>query len=144
MTTIREQVLAALQTVLAGIAGVNADRNLDTDPPAKDMPAAVQFDGGHEVVEGQTNEDSYALEFSVEGYVTGADTAATTAAVDDLYGKVVKALGVDRTLGGLASDLRHTGMGEPESVKDRDAPYTLFDMGFEVVFVTVEGDPYNQ
>lgn len=143
MTTRRETVLAKVQTVLAGMAGVTVDRNVDTEIDPADMPAAVQFDGGHVVVPRESGETAYTANFSVQGSVTGANRAAVTAAVDTLYGQIVTALVADPTLGGLVSDVRETAMSDPEFLTDAEAPFAEFAVDFEVDFETAEHDPNN-
>jgi hypothetical protein len=141
--TRRAVVLAVVGTALAGMADVQAFNGRDTDIAATEMPAVVLRDGGHDVRDGISGEASYTLAFTVEGFVTGTDEAAIAAAVDDLYGKVVKALVADPTLGGEASDVRHVSMSAPDPLtEDQDAPYAVIELDFEVDFETAENDPY--
>jgi|GEM_PF-1933029 len=152
-TTIREQVLASVETTLKAIDPDNlgVDRNRDDEPTSDEMPRLVQFDGGHQSKTIANGEADRTLGFTVQGYVTvlpvqdgQALRKALTLAADDLYGRTVLALSVDATLGGLAVDIVETNFADPEFiVTEGDTPFAVIAIDFEVEFVTAEKDPYS-
>jgi len=142
-TSIREQILTAVDAALIAIgAGVLAARNRSSDVEPAEMPAAIQIDGGHRASDHETGAVGMTLDVSVQGYVTGSDDAAITAAVDALYVQIGTALMADITLGGLASDVREVEMLEPEIMREeQEKPFAEFTVEFEIDYQTSETDP---
>ncbi len=143
-TTVREQCLAAFYTVLSGIAGVTTYRNRRREVPHAAMPAFVQVDGGHdEPSDDNSGRTTYQLQVSVEGFVTADTDALLGPALSDHHGKLVSAVLADRTLGGLAIDVREGPMVADLDRSEGSAPAMAFNCTFTVDYWTVPGDPYT-
>ena len=139
--SIRERILQAVDTALGALGGVTTGRNRLDDVTPAEMPAAIQLDGGHALGDLETGAVWKTLEVSVQGYVTGSDPAALTAAIDALYVKIAGALTAGVTLGGLAADLREVEMLEPDIIRqDQEKPFAVFSVEFEIDFETAEAD----
>lgn len=112
--TIRERVIAALYARLAeqlvarsdGTPAVALRRN-PGDPQTQ--PLAVDlFDGGHEPTVGSdTAHTLYELRVELEVF------AAAGTDLNELYGRVMDAVAIDRTFGGLATDAFEGGLSAP-------------------------------
>jgi hypothetical protein len=142
--SIREQALAWVATQLGTIAGATVTRNATT--PIEGT-ALNLLDGGHEI-DGEQNPfiDLVTLNFDVECFVPCASDAAIGPAVSDLAAKVRKTLvqgGGIAPVGGLAQDIRNTGMSEPELIRERGrASGAGFVLAFAIVLFERRGDPY--
>lgn len=141
-TSIREQVLAAVETQLATIASVTVERN--RVEPVAAFPTLVLVDGGHTVSEENTGLKLYALRLEVEGYVQTTTTPELGPALSDLYASAVTALMTDCTLGGIAIDAREGELRDPEIDRTQGhGPHAAFSLAFEVDFATDPADPYQ-
>lgn len=142
---IREQILAALATRLAGIAGVGSfARNRDDDLPPGALPALVLIDGGQSRQDDLVGAMQYELRVTVGLYAAGAgiDGAAAGAALTEIYAKTVETVALDPTLGGLASWVTERNLSDPVMVsEDGVAPFMAADLEFLIVFETAEADP---
>lgn len=142
--SVRESVLAdfntALQNIADAIEGVKVDRNLDIE--VSDFPAAIQFDGGHDVEQDDTGVDRHTLRIDVECYVEAALYSGLAAAIDAMYVAVVAAVLSDYGRNDLASDTRLTGFQDPiiERAEGQGAT-AAFLLTFEVDFWTTTNDP---
>ena len=141
-TSIREQVLAAVAARLGTIGGVTVERN--RVEPVTAFPALVMIDGGHTVTEENAGLKLYASRFDVEGYVQTTTAAELGPSLSDLYAKTVAALMADRTLGGVAIDVREGELRDPEIDRTPGhAPHAAFSLAFEVDYTTRPADPYQ-
>lgn len=142
----REASLAAFFALLAGIEGVVAAvRNPEDSLEPEALPALAQLDGGHRVVEDEHGCDLYVIDVDVEIYVAGATIAAAATNLNLLWARMVKAAFDNRDLGGLAQDLRHTALSEPEPDRSEDAgPFMVTVASFEIWVATAYGDPFNK
>ena len=139
---IREQVLAAFEARLSTIAGVTVERN--RVEPVTAFPVLVMIDGGQTPSEENSGLKLYALRVDVEGYVQAGTAAELGPALSDLYAQAVKALMADRTLGGLAIDVREGEMRDPEIDRTQGhGPFAAFSLGFVVDHLTDPNDPYQ-
>jgi hypothetical protein len=107
MTT-RESILAALFAVLQGVAGADVRRNEVLPEKIAAGGTIVQRDGTHAVLEVVLSPVSYLIEHTVEleFAVQPADPALRDTALDALLAAAGIRLALDRTLGGLADDVR--------------------------------------
>jgi hypothetical protein len=146
-STVREQILAAFFTALKALEGtvykLTAQRDRDTE--VSEYPALVLLAGEQSADDSfATGVTRYVLTVTVEGYVQETDDGKTTAEkIDELYGKVLQAALSDRTLGGLAVDVREQPL---EQQIDRSAghpPGGAFSLPFEIEYWTRQGDPFT-
>ncbi|GAB4373815.1 MAG: hypothetical protein Kow00114_35980 [Kiloniellaceae bacterium] len=146
MQDLRERNLAAFFALLAGIDGVSAaSRNPDDPLEPAALPGLTQLDGGHRIIEAEHGDDMYAVDVDVEIFVGGANIAAAVTEMNLLWGRLVKTAFDNRDLGGLAQDVRHTGLSEPEPDRSEDVgPYVVAVASFEIWFATAYGDPFTQ
>jgi len=141
-TSIREQVLAALESRLGTVAGVTVERNRVES--VTEFPALVMIDGGHTVTDENTGLKLYRLRIDVEGYVEATTAAELGPALSDLYAKAVAALMADRTLGGIAIDVHEGELRDPEIDRTQGhGPHAAFSLAFEVDYATNPTDPYQ-
>ena len=135
--SIRERCLAAVATALADVATTVA-RNTDRAFSPDELPAAVVFDGPHAAAETFTGVASFSLDVGIELLVSGE---AGGTALNALYADTVAALLADRTLGGVAVDLREVDLGEPEHLTGaRAVEIVSATLRVEVLFETAEAD----
>lgn len=145
MIDLRERNLAAFFALLGGIDGVTSTaRNpRDSLEPAS-LDRLVQLDGGHRLLEDIHGQDEYALEVDVEIYAGAASEAELAPAFNLLWGRLVKTVFDNRDLGGLAQEVRHIGMEEPEFERSEDVgPFVVAVASFEIRFATAYGDPFT-
>lgn len=141
-TSIREQVLAAVEARLSNIIGVTVERN--RVEPVTVFPSLVLVDGGHTVSDENTGLKLYALRLDVEGYVQAETADELGPALSDLYAKAITALMADRTLGGVAIDVREGELRDPEIDRTQGhGPHSAFSLAFEVDYATDPADPYQ-
>lgn len=141
--TVRERVLKAIHTRLAGLGATSVERNPDDLFARAQMPALALFDGDAERDDTFVGEERWDLQFEIEISVSERTRALTTAEIDVWYGKVAEALAVDITLGGLTSDVRLDAALGPEHLKDADHPYAAMVLVGRTTFAHAEGDPYS-
>ena len=142
---IRERCYAAVFALLSGIEGVVfTARNPDDNLEPEKMPALIQLDGGHRVIEELHGADEYAALVEFEIYVTAQSSAALLPAFNLLLARLTKTLFENRTLGSLAQDIRHTGLEDPELDRSEDGgPFAAGVASYEIRYATREGDPFN-
>jgi hypothetical protein len=139
MPSIREQILVALETTLQGIGGPSVER--DAALPMK-VPAGglvVLRDNGDVPRADFAGADQYDLTVTVEVLHDSADTTTT---VDALRTQVIATLMADRTVGGLAVDLRRGPASELDPLHvEGAAPWSAVSLAFTILYWTAEGDP---
>ncbi|MDP6622793.1 MAG: hypothetical protein QF754_11065, partial [Alphaproteobacteria bacterium] len=137
-----EQVLAAFTARLAAIPDITVERN--RIEPVVAFPTLVMVDGGQTVSEENTGLKLYALKLDLEGYTQATTAAELGPALSDLYAKAVAALMTDRTLGGVAIDVREGELRDPEIDRTQGhGPHAAFSLAFEVDYATDPADPYQ-
>ncbi|WP_310498309.1 hypothetical protein [Sandarakinorhabdus sp.] len=101
MTARRELIIQGVLAALAAVPGLALPplRQPNADPTS--YPALKIDDLGHTKLESDATHSLYRLRLMVSGYVQGGTEAATDAALNELYGDVVRAVMVDPQLGGL-------------------------------------------
>ncbi len=139
MASVRERILLAVVARLQAIAGATVRR--DTALPER-VPAGgllVLRDGGEVPRADFAGADQYDLRIAVEVFV---DTGDPTASLDALRTEIVRALLGERTLGGLAVDLREGATSELDPLHvEGAAPFQARALDFVVDYWTAEGDP---
>jgi len=139
MTTIREQCLAAFATGLGTVPGVTVERNRTAR--VRKFPSAIVLDGGQTPNTASTQATFYTLRVSVETWITASADAALGPGISGMYGKILTAALADPTLGGVAVDVREGEMSDPEIDREEGiGPTAAFEIGFEIDFLTAEGD----
>lgn len=104
--TTREAVArAVLGKLRAALAPIPVERNLRETVHASQAPVVSFFDAGHTADLPDTGETAYEMELPIEATVTAENDADLGAAANDLYGRVLKTLMADPTLGGLCVQL---------------------------------------
>jgi len=145
--SVREQILAAIETSLGTVAGVTVFRNRDDELGINEMPALVMLDGGQTVADRETGGDDYTLRFSVEINATAATAATLGPAASDLWAlltQTLAALAVSAGFCALASVMRQTSMADPAIGREgQSKSFAVFEAFFEVDYSTAEADPYN-
>ena len=136
----REQIVAALSTRLAqiaGIAGLIVERDRTVPITGPEMPRLVLYEGNEAPAPDFTGEDGFELQLDVEGYAASAGVAALRAATD-------AAIFADRTLGGLARDVELANEAAPQRLDmDQAAAAKGFVRSYRVLYATREGDPFT-
>jgi len=141
--TRRGLALDAVGVTLTAIGGLTYFRNLDREPEPAEMNCIIQIDGGHVAKTIYSGTAVKTLAVAVECYVTAAALDDMADAIDDVSGKVIKALIADVSLGGMAIDVRDTEMSDPAILsEDQEKPYAEFTLDFEIDFEHGESDPY--
>lgn len=139
MTSVREQNLSAVKTLLDAIPGYTVQRNPPRDPNDDQIPAFVMEDGDEPDPRLLTGVDQNMVNFTVYIYAKGA-TLET--AIDAAYVLLMNKLLADRTLGNLALDLKRTGMTAPDYIREKGtSPYVIIGVDFSIEYWTAEGDP---
>lgn len=104
--TTREAVArAVLGKLRAALAPIPVERNLRETVHADQAPVVNFWDAGHTADLPDIGETAYEMELPVEATVTADTDAELGAATNDLYGRVLKTLMADPTLGGLCIQL---------------------------------------
>ncbi len=141
--SIRERVLAAAKTALAGITGIpglTVDR--DRRDPVEDFPAIVLQDGGQVVTARVVGAELVTQRADIELY---SRAAASGTEINALHAAAKAALLADVTLGGLATDIREIETTPAEAdIGDTDRPYRAAVLQMEIDFWTTEADPTVQ
>lgn len=147
--TVLERIQAKVADVLATglpplVSGVRVERNRDTQvqhfPTVNVLEGAL--DSGEESDRESTGATSYVLRVPIEMFVQTETSAALGPALNELYGRIVTLLKADRTLGGLAIDLRE-GASDPEIGRlPNQRPVGARELMIAISFWTAEDDPY--
>jgi hypothetical protein len=141
MSAVREQIFAAIEDRLRGIASpvvAEVERLPSADPVS--FPALHIFDGGHRIVDMEAGTTRYTLTVPIEGYVEQSSGVAAHAALNALYAAVVAAVMPDPPLDGLAETI------DEQDFRTAIAPLASIDrlgfaVDFEITFATRRGDP---
>lgn len=142
-TSVRETVLAAVATKLAGVSGATVYRNRGKEIAESALPALNLVDGGATVVETGHAFALYTMSATVEGYCKAATAALLGPAINDLHAKTLAAVMADRTLGNIAIDIREGDLGVEIDRTDGASPNGAFSLLLEIDYATIPGDPYT-
>jgi hypothetical protein len=148
-TTVREQVISRINTVVSGMSSPpNIYRNPTTFPTTANMPFVVLYDGDESI---KQDTDEFAgilivhLTANMTLWVTGVDDNALGPALNDLMGRLVTALTTDSQLNnGIALDIRYDGMDQPVTDKDGTTPRMGAVLRFQVRYQMAARDPTSQ
>lgn len=139
MTTVREQCLVAFAAALGTMPGVTVERNRTAR--VRRFPSAIVLDGGQAPNTASTQVAFYTLRVSVEAWVTANADAGLGPGISGMYGKILAGALADPTLGGVAVDVREGEMSDPDIDREEGiGPTAAFEIGFEIDFLTAEGD----
>lgn len=137
------QIHAALVAALTGLAttGANVFDDELTAIPEASLPALRVLDDGREAIEYATQKpprtQERSVEFTARALVKAANAKGTLNAI---LAEVEAAAYANRTLGGLARDLRISGVDKSYS-DEADTRVGSADIGIVVDWVAVEGSP---
>ena len=144
----REQIVAAVFTIMGAVSDLPADRNrktpLNGSEPGKpgDMPRQILFEGDEQEIVEFCGEDAFDLPLLIQVAIEKSGAEAATEC-NTLRAKLRQALMADRTLGGLCRDLKITEPGDMVGVDVDAEDCEGFILALLVRYATVEADPFN-
>lgn len=143
MPPLLEDILDAFENALvAGLPGVLVER--DRDIEADTFPSVNILQGGHEVLTENHGIDDVVMTITCELFETGSTAKIAGTALNTLYGNVIKAAMVDRTLGGLLTDMEEDSLDEPVVLRQEgQGPAKAVSLDFLVQYQRRPGDPDN-
>jgi len=130
-----------LECVDGAPRSVNTELNRRATLGEADLPSQILFEGVETSPNIFSGEDDYIFPLFVQGAVQGTGAEATLVA-NRLRGEAMKALLVDRSLGGLVRVLEVTEPGDFVGV-DVSVDAEGFLIGLRVEYATREGDPFT-
>jgi hypothetical protein len=139
MASIREQILAAMVAGLESISGpvVARDAALPEKVPVGGL--VILRDNGEVPQAAFSGADQYELRVAIELF---ADTTDATTSLDALRTAAITTFLADRTVGGLAVDVREGPTSELDPLHaEGAAPIAARVVEFVVDYWTAEGDP---
>ena len=150
MTAVRENVMAALFTLLDNLRAVSPTfvDNVERDrsgPVTKDLCPILVL---HSLAPATIAEESddhvrHTVRVTVEGYVDAATDAALGPAANELYARTRTAIYANRTLSGVAFDITETETSQGLDGEQGHAPLGHFAMTLRVDYQTAPGDPFS-
>lgn len=148
--SVREQVLAALVTLLEGLEGADGIYNLrverNRDAPVTHYPTLVVYDSDQSAETDTHGYTRYLMQVEIEGYVKiEADEGDTNVGtkMNAMYAKLVETLNSDRTLGGKCVDVNELDTEFVPNMGEGQAPAGGFRLALAVEYWTAEGDPFT-
>jgi len=151
--SIRETVLQALKTALEGITiangyetdmGKTVERGLRVPLEEDELPAIVIVEGEEDVASEPFAKNTCYLQVEIHGYVTftDSDEGNWSAIGNKQIADIVKLIGLNQNLGGLAIDMQPAKRMnyEPES----ETVIKAVQVDFIIQYRTGYLDPYNQ
>jgi hypothetical protein len=148
--SIREQIIQALITLLGGITttggyetniGNNVDRGVRGMLEDSDLPAIVVVTGTQSTNNGPIGKNTHNLEVEIFGEKTFMSSQTPEEQSDKMLADIVKRLGTDTNLGGLAVDITQHTLDSGESETKTDVINAL--VGVTIQYRTGHLDPYN-
>lgn len=138
----KEQILAALDSLLGGLAGITYERGREQPVAMTSLPFVTVYDEGDTPQQDFASERGFTLPVTIEGVATGATKSAAGLAADTLRVAVLLALWADITLGGLTRDLRFSDEPPPPSLEPEVPEEAAgFVIALELEYATSETDP---
>ena len=150
--SIRENVLSALATLLSGITtaggyetnmGNSVNRGLRESLEENDLPAIVIMEGTEDVVNDIIGKNSCNLNVMIHGFTayTNDDSGNWSVIGNKMIADIVKIVGTDTTLGGVAIDIQPgvRAIGDPDPENKTQA----VEVDFTIQYRTAHLDPYN-
>jgi len=144
--SIRERTLAGLHAALAsitGVAGLQVLRNEDTAVGSFPTLILVDADATQRVIERAGGVTLYALDVTIEGYVSATVPAATGPALSDLY---AHAWAAAKSAEGSVAAIDEVDEGDMETTlisEDGAAPHAMFALSIALRFGAVANDPFT-
>jgi len=129
--------------VAAEITGVTVFRNEDTEIGVLPALNLLDAESTQRVVERAGEATLYALDVTIEGYVSAATPAATGPALSALYAATWRAVKSAETKVPAIDEVIE---GEMESTlvrEDGAAPYAMFALSIELRFGAIQDDPFT-
>jgi len=144
--SVREQVLAGLKIALDGITGVSGLLVLRNEDVAIDQfPTLIQTDadGTQRIVDRAAGVTVYAIDVTVEGYVSAKLSAETGPAISDLYARAWRAAkSAENTVAAIFEIIE----GETTTTLIREEgvpPHAYFGLSLDVRFGAHPDDPFT-
>lgn len=133
---------AVLARLRAALVPIPVQRNRRETVHAEEAPLVNFFEGGHTADLPDTGDTSYEMELPIEATVT-ADTGDDVGTeMNALYGRVLKTLTHDPTLGGLCVQMtERTYDPRVISIDESERPLGIFSLSLMVEFRTQDGEP---
>lgn len=133
---------AVLGRLRADLAPVRVERNLRDAVQAEEAPIVTFIEGGHTADQPDFGETSYEMEVPIEATVSAETGADLGFAINDLYGRVIKSLMADPTLGGLCVQLSERSF-DPRviSVEESEKPLCVWALSIIAEFRVQDGSP---
>ena len=144
--SIREQALAGLKTALDGITGVPGVQVLrNEDTAVERFPTLIQVDAEstQRVVERAAGVTVYALELTVEGYVSASLPAETGPALSDLYARAWQAAKGAEAAVAAIFEVREGETTTALVREDGVAPHAVFALTVALGFGARPDDPFT-
>ena len=145
MISVREQALAGLHAALGGVAaeitGITVFRNEDTEIGVFPAINLLDAESTQRVVERAGEATLYALDVTIEGYVSAATTAATGPALSALYAATWRAA---KSAQAAVPAIDEVIEGDMETTLVREegiAPFAMFALSVELRFGVLSDDP---
>ncbi|MFZ1427183.1 MAG: hypothetical protein WAS21_10480 [Geminicoccaceae bacterium] len=145
--TLRERVFVAFEHVIAGIqefATVARNPDWDSEPPElEDLPAAAIHDGPERAEDQDVRDRRVTVGVAVELRTMRPTRAEAVSELNHFLGLVHAAIGVDPTLGDLATRLRYHGCDEPVTIDPSASPCeATLEAHFEIERLEQYLNPY--
>lgn len=146
--SIREQCLAAVAAILAGVAedeGAKFLRNPDFQLSRADAPVIVMMDGDERAEDDETGLVSLVIDVAVGLLIGFRNHAEVGPGLSEWRAKVRLAMAADPSLGGVARHVRYveaSGVDVPDQPGGK--PLAGLVLGFEIETQEAEDDPYSQ
>lgn len=149
--SIREKIIQRVMTALAAITvangyntgcGAHVHRGKRGFSDASDLPAVVVFPQVETSSKTQYGTDAHVMPVEINAALIYGGTSPSVLG-EQALADIIKAMGTDPTLNGLASSVTYAGGGIDE-YPDEAMQAVVVVASFEVAYETRRGDPYNQ
>lgn len=140
MTAVREQIFAAVEAALAGVA--TEVQRMPSGDPSPDVASALHiFDGGQQPEEEEAGTSRWAMTVGIDGYVksTGGGAAAH-AALNALHADTVAAIFAAAPIAGVTDEIEEGGMTVMVAPR-ANTRFLAFSMDLTIHYATQRGDP---
>jgi hypothetical protein len=147
MISVREQALAGLFAALGGVAaevgGVSVLRNEDTEIGVFPALNLLDAESVQRVVDRAGEATLYALDVTIEGYVSAATPAETGPALSALYAATWRAAKNAETSVPAIDEVLEGEMETALVREDGVAPHAMFALAIELRFGALCDDPFT-
>jgi hypothetical protein len=138
----REQIVVAVQGVMAGITTLPSERNRKVALTSDELPRQILFEDDETPFDLFAGQDGYQLPLLIQVAVAKSGAAGATDC-NSWRAQMQKKFLADRTLGGLAMNLEITEPGDWIGVDVDSEDFEGFILSLTVTYATVEGDPFT-